>query len=290
MTDPKIWYVRRHEQIQGPFAYSILKKLARLGRLKSTDQLSDNKQDWSIAAEHAELFQDCNAEIPLKDEERSGLDRRQEELEQATQPVRLVEDHRQSDRRKPEGEDTLRRRKERTRLLQDLRQNRPDDHFPKLALVISVLLMVMLGIVMTHSDEELSEPDCSVQPQPNVNWDNCQLAALQAKRSDLTDSSIRNANLIKADLQAAKLVSSNFSYTDLSGSNLKKVQLDKAILKGANLRSANLRSSSLKQADLSYADLRDADLQGADLTLVVLDKAIWIDGRLCRPGSIGQCL
>ena len=45
----------------------------------------------------------------------------------------------------------------------------------------------------------------------------------------------------------------------------------------------------MERADLSYADLRGAMLLGIQLSQARLDSAIWIDGRLCGPGSVGEC-
>ena len=52
----------------------------------------------------------------------------------------------------------------------------------------------------------------------------------------------------------------------------------------------NLSYSNLSDSDLSFANLRDAKLGGSDLQNAKLDKAIWIDGRICAAGSIGNCL
>jgi hypothetical protein len=55
------------------------------------------------------------------------------------------------------------------------------------------------------------------------------------------------------------------------------------------LRGSDLRDSKLVMADLSYANLSEANIEGADFTGAILDNTIWIDQRLCIPGSIGVC-
>ncbi len=288
MTDSKTWYVQRSGQVRGPFSYLILTKLARLGRLKETDELSNNRESWSPASDFPELFKESDADLLLKDEERSGWDRREEEPspDDSTEAEKKRQD---KDRRQPESEEEVSRRRGRTRLLEAIKESREEDHFPFLAIIVSLVLIVMLGFALKPSGEDLL-PDCDEPAHPKVNWDNCTFEKLILKKQNLLRASIRNAELIKANLQGAILLESNLSYSNLSNSNLKNAQLDKAILKGANLQSANLTSASLKGADLSYADLRGAKIDNADLSQANLEKAIWVDGKLCIEGSIGKCL
>jgi len=53
---------------------------------------------------------------------------------------------------------------------------------------------------------------------------------------------------------------------------------------------ANLQNANLLDADLSNANLRGANLSGAILIKARFDNAIWVDGRRCGEGSIGDCL
>ncbi len=48
--------------------------------------------------------------------------------------------------------------------------------------------------------------------------------------------------------------------------------------------------ANLQGADLSYVILAGAVLGNANLREAKLDKAIWTDNRICRPGSIGRCV
>ncbi|RKZ89427.1 MAG: pentapeptide repeat-containing protein, partial [Gammaproteobacteria bacterium] len=48
--------------------------------------------------------------------------------------------------------------------------------------------------------------------------------------------------------------------------------------------------ADLTNADLSYTDLTNANLGGSKLDNVRLGNAIWIDGQLCAPHSIGYCI
>jgi hypothetical protein len=91
----------------------------------------------------------------------------------------------------------------------------------------------------------------------------------------------------------------NLSGKNLSGLNLVGVYLGKCNLKGADLNHANLEradfgDSNLERADLTGANLKMSNLRqsgmtAAKLDLAIFDGAIWKDGMLCSPGSIGQC-
>jgi len=85
----------------------------------------------------------------------------------------------------------------------------------------------------------------------------------QGQRADLSEASLRGADLREADLRQAIL----------RGADLRQADLFKANLSGADLRVANLREVSLSSADLSNADLSQADLTGAYLYHVDLRRA-----------------
>jgi len=275
--------VRRKGQVRGPYTFRVLEKLAKLGRLKQTDELSSNEVNWKSAGSFTTLFQETDTECLLKDDERSGRDRREKDGLTNHQLKRQG-----SDRRQAESDDEIARRRGRTKLLETIKASRVEDHFPLMTIMVSIVIIVFLGFVLSPSKETLS-PDCEAPPEPGVIWDNCKFVKLTLRQKDLSGASIRNAVLAGVNLQGADLTGSNFSYTDLSKGNLKKANLEKAVLKGADLRSANLTSASLKDADLSHVDLRGAKMQDADLTQTILDQAIWYDGRLCARDSIGIC-
>jgi uncharacterized protein YjbI with pentapeptide repeats len=71
----------------------------------------------------------------------------------------------------------------------------------------------------------------------------------------------------------------------LSDANLGLANLHLAKLKGANLYHANLYDANLTNANLKGANLNKAYLEDADLS-----GATWIDGSVCRQGSIGLCI
>jgi len=118
---------------------------------------------------------------------------------------------------------------------------------------------------------------------------------LQAPGVDLRDSSMSQMRLDKANLQRADLSGSimqlvNLKEANLMMSNLEGAHLHAANLQKANLMLANLTKANFLDADLSGANLRGANLQGAILIQAKLTGATWTDGRVCGPGSVGECL
>ena len=55
MADAK-FYVRSRGKITGPFDVETLTKLVRRGMLTAVDEISENRQSWSRAAEYQDLF------------------------------------------------------------------------------------------------------------------------------------------------------------------------------------------------------------------------------------------
>jgi Pentapeptide repeats (8 copies) len=102
-------------------------------------------------------------------------------------------------------------------------------------------------------------------------------------RPDLSDATLRKADLVganlsKADLGKASLIEAdleeaNLRGANLSDANLREADLINADLRGANLRGANLSNVDLKGANLSDANLREADLTVADLSVADLSRA-----------------
>lgn len=95
------------------------------------------------------------------------------------------------------------------------------------------------------------------------------------------------------------------SAKDFSGKNLGGLNLLAFNLRGANLAGTCLAGVNLERADLTEANLKRAVLSGANLTLAsvqlanldgarmdgaIFDDTVWIDGHVCRKGSVGRCL
>ncbi len=102
---------------------------------------------------------------------------------------------------------------------------------------------------------------------------------------DLSDANLTGINLAYADLSKA----------NLSRANLAGVQLGQAKLIGANLAGADLTGARLFMANLTGANLSGARLLEAKFYKTLLDgadlsDAVWVDGKKCKPGSVGKCV
>ena len=151
----------------------------------------------------------------------------------------------------------------------------------------------------------IANANCDAIPGDGVDLSNCQFSDEQ----DLTGTYIPNANLsftgfikvifdksimmnsilsygnfpdssfIRANLYEANLEGGNFEKTNFSSANLTRVNF-----KGASLIESNFKNSNLFEADFTGANILNANFEGANL-----NNTIWIDGKKCNLGSMGQC-
>lgn len=165
------------------------------------------------------------------------------------------------------------------------------------------IIVIVIAAYMPWSD--CIGCDFSEEQMPRAYFKNRNLAGIQMWSSDLRNSNFKNATLMGGNLSG-----SDFSGSNFEGANLSKATMFDADLRSANLRSANLVEASLWQANLEAAvlaganlagvalknaNLRRAELTGAEITGINLEGAdlsyaIWIDGSVCAPNSIGRCL
>jgi uncharacterized protein YjbI with pentapeptide repeats len=99
----------------------------------------------------------------------------------------------------------------------------------------------------------------------NANLSHSNLRAASLLSARLNDAQINSAHLYKANLQHA-----NFSYANLSHSCLDEAELSNANLSNANLGFADLSNANLSHATLIYADLRNTELSNANLSYAQL--------------------
>lgn len=87
-----------------------------------------------------------------------------------------------------------------------------------------------------------------------------------------------------ADLRGAKLDQAVLEGANLLGANLEGVSLKGAILDDAALERVNFKNATLNDASLDHATADGADFAGANL-----EGSKWLDGKVCKKGSIGAC-
>jgi len=97
--------------------------------------------------------------------------------------------------------------------------------------------------------------------------------------SILSYGNFPDSSFIRANLYEANLEGGNFEKTNFSSANLTRVNF-----KGASLIESNFKNSNLFEADFTGANILNANFEGANL-----NNTIWIDGKKCNLGSIGQC-
>lgn len=289
------WFIRRDSRVKGPFPAAQVTRYVLLGRLRETDELSQDQISWRPLSQLPELVPRVAAEgadegtlarLRRREDERSGLDRRAGE---GPVPAGRAERRARRDRRTPEAPEAVARRARRTRLLEASLGRLESYRLRWVGTVVALLVILTLGL--WHVPPPVQDaPRCDAPPAPAVNWDNCRLEDLTVRRADLSGARVRNAKLRQANLLGAKLVGADLAYTDLVKANLSYADLSGANLKGTNLLGADLAYANLRNADLSFADLTTAVLGGAELSGAQLDNAVWIDGRICQRGSIGRCV
>jgi len=128
--------------------------------------------------------------------------------------------------------------------------------------VLALLVAVLIGLAPVLSAAFVPEDLDQLKKQKKC--PGCDLRGADLHGADLADANLEGANLMGANLEGASL-------TDAT--------LEDASLENANLKNANLHGASLDHATIDGVDFKGADLQ--DMT--------WIDGRVCKKGSIGVC-
>ncbi|MCU7812929.1 MAG: pentapeptide repeat-containing protein [Candidatus Thiodiazotropha sp. (ex Notomyrtea botanica)] len=133
---------------------------------------------------------------------------------------------------------------------------------------------------------------CKLEPEAQCSW--AILIDVDAPGIDMHESSLASARLDRSNFERANFSWSIFQLANLNETNLMLSNLEYAHLHGVNLQNSNLMFANLTGASLFDADLSGADLRGANLHRAILikakfDNAVWIDGRICAEGSIGEC-
>lgn len=290
MSHRQLWYVRRGDKVSGPFPTQVVANNTLLGRFLPGDEVSLDQLEWKPLVTVAELLP--RELLELHDE--TDPEHRQW-LEERLKAARRWADQRTHDDRRLAEEAAGREIQEDGLRGEERRKAETDDEVLALphhhaalpqesafrrylgvyASIGVVLLLVALGVIYYQPVNPVKvgvvpvQPLCSKAAAPGVNWSGC----------DKQGALLRGVDLAR----------SNLDYADLSHAVLSGSRLDHVSLVGADLSATDLTNANMSNADLSNADLSAANLQSANLTGAVLDHAIWVDGRVCDVGSLGQC-
>ncbi len=277
--------------MKGPFLPAQITRNILLGRLQPDDELSLDEQEWQQVAMHKELYPDILQKSPVDNKEvdvaRIQVDERVTDQRRAKQKMEQ-ERRRTRERRATESEAILVHRQHRKEIDDACKNSIKRPKVPVLSVLLIVISITGVGLVL-KSENQSSSADCALPPSTKVNWSNCTFIKLNVENQNLAFSKLTDAILNESNLFGTNLTGSDMAYAEITKSDLSYANLENVRLIGANLQSSDLRYTNLKNADLSYTDLSNVLLAGADLSNVKFDNTIWIDGRICKKGSIGTC-
>lgn len=283
------WYIRSNDKVTGPFPAGQIQQFVLLGRVKLDAQVSTDAKEWKSLQQYQALIPEVLLADPDDEHARERLaaarrwaDERRQERRSDDDPQRLG-----PGRREPEPYVTLKYRSRREAITSELRSIRERYLF---SLVFVVVLLLGGGIAALYLvPEQPMAAQCERDAGPGVNWRGCYKVGIQLIRQDLQRAILNAAALQGSNLFGSNLNDADLAYADLGRSNLSFTNLQGANLKGTNLRNADLSQANLDNSDLSYANLENAILRETSLRGSNLSNAIWLDGRICLPGSIGLC-
>ncbi len=302
-----LWYVRQDDEVEGPFPAKLISRRILVGRIRMHDEVSVDQFQWQTVESLPDLIPDVMAADPRDAhaqerlaaavrwaDERTRRDRRNT----ASYGAATEGGSRGGqDRRQLEGVENVNYRETRA---EGRESEQRESQYARLrgkrirfwktgAFILVVVAAVALSLFIVPRPAKDVLPDCGGAPRPNVNWSSCQLEGSYLPQTSLVQANLRNANLSGATLVGSVLKRADLAYSSLAMADLRYADVSEASMTGVNLRRANLANADLRGADLSYANLTEAVLRGAKLGGARLDKAIWIDGRVCAPGSLGEC-
>lgn len=294
VPDSQIWYTRKNGDVKGPFPTGMIRRFVLLGRLLPDSEVSPDGALWLRLSDIERLVPEEIKHLDSSDglerlllarlrEDERRRDRRQEGDGAST------ERRRGEDRRAPEPELLVARRHARERHVNPSEGQRAARPWTVVSVLLAGLLAAGLYAGWSSPDRQVPVRDCGAAAKAGVDWNNCSLEGVQLPGAVLSRARVDNADLHGATLRGADLSRANLAYSNLGTADLSYANLAHAILLGSGLRSADLTNAVLRDADLSYADLRGAKLGGAQLEGARLGQAIWIDGRVCEPESVGAC-
>lgn len=270
MENYRLWYVRRGEQVQGPFPEALICRYIVLGRIVQNDALSLDSHYWRQLHELPELVDATRALIDVT--ESASADDVDWKEERTKAALRWLDDRKSPDPRSKEGRAVIaeaqnrrtqvdRRQapetvehhvyRENRAMFESWNRMRKQRYGWAVSFVVLAALLVLGAALFMQPVRPVKvglhiirPADCSLPAARKVNWSGCN------KEGEL---------LVGADLRGAELL-------------------------GTRLKGALLTYADLTQANLGQADLTDADLKGARL-----GNAVWTDGRVCSADSIGIC-
>lgn len=289
----RLWYVRRAGNVRGPFPEGQISSEILLGRIIADDELSRDRTDWKRLGELPQLVPGIMRQADNDTAEQRRVlarlreDERQHDRRDSGYAPESAE-RRHGDRRTVESQDVVTHRNRSRRWAEESIADESSLMIP-MAVGMLILFGLVLYFLWYRPVAAPAPRDCTSLPGAGVNWNGCEMAGRTLSGAVLTGANLQNSILSRSDLSGANLERATLDYANLEGAVLRAARLRGASVKGAVLRDADLASADLRDTDLTYVNLQGAVLAGVLLAGAQLEKAIWLDGRLCGPGSVGEC-
>ena len=136
-----------------------------------------------------------------------------------------------------------------------------------------------------YSNCQFSEgQDLSRAYIPNSNLSFISFIKVIFDKSIMMNSILANGNFAESSFFRANLYEANLEGGNFEKANFTSANLTRVSFKGASLIEATFKDSNLFESDFTGANIINASFEGANL-----NNAIWVDGKKCSLGSIGEC-
>jgi uncharacterized protein YjbI with pentapeptide repeats len=150
------------------------------------------------------------------------------------------------------------------------------------ATAMAMFLIAALATIL--SPREAAALNCRSDPAPEMDWTDCNKAAIMLGGSDLSKAVLFNVDFSGTDLRDSRLQGANFekatliraalSGSDATGANFSRVEAYRTSFAKMIAKGANFGSAELERADFSGADLEGANFNKSELGRAVFDDAL----------------
>src|SRR3569623_1646912 len=221
MAGLNVWYVRRGDEVKGPYPSGLITRYVLLGRVRANDEVSIDGATWGLISDHPDLIpsvmKDPNAAPQRLEAARRWADARDGERRSAAGASETAagEQRQRRERRAPEIPVFVDYRVSRsTRAAEHAESARQWRGLLGIVAVTVGVVAVILYFYKPPPPEQLV--DCSAEPAPSVNWSDCVLTGVNLAGADLTGAKLYSANMTGANFRGAHLAGGNLSYSPLS--------------------------------------------------------------------------
>ncbi len=295
MKKEPLWYIRRGQDISGPFPVGQVERDILLNRIRESTELSPDSTHWKELLEWPEwasylksLYEGENVEEQLQrrrrwEDERTGYDRRANN----PQPEPKYQNRRSiTDRRSAESSDTIDSRQQRHQRAKSIRLY----SLRAVAIPVAAVIVFVVTYLLLYKPPATEDRiDCSLAAAEAINWSHCDLQNKVLSDVNLSKSNLQSSNLTGAQLDQANISVSDLSFAVFTLTRIENSNFSDSRMIGVSFRNTLILNTKFDNANLTYADFSNAELENVSFKGARLDHAIWIDRRRCAQGSIGIC-